>query len=73
MLERGPAVIKLVFYGARRITNKINTHHDIYYQGNKQHHEISLLEKMALLKVVREGISEKVALNETQILRIYQV
>lgn len=60
MLEKGPAVIKLVFYGVRRITKKINTHQGIYYQGNKQGHEISLLEKMDLLKIVRESISEKV-------------
>lgn len=73
MLGKGPAFIKLVFYRARRITNKINTHQGIYYQGNKQSHEINLLEKTGSLKVVRESISEKVALSETQMLRICQV
>lgn len=39
--------------------NKITPYWDIYYKGNKQDHELNLLENMALFKVVRESISEK--------------
>lgn len=59
VLEIGPAVIKLMCYGARRMTNKINTHKGIYYKENKQGREISLLEKTTLLKVVREACLRK--------------
>ena len=65
--------MKLVCCGARRTTNKINTYQGIYYRENQQGHEISLLEKMTLLQLVRDSISEKVALSETQILRMCQV
>lgn len=49
--------------------NKINPYWDIYYKGNKQDHEINLLEKMISFKVVRESISEKVVLSGTQTIR----
>lgn len=49
--------------------SKINPYWDIYYKGNKQDHEINLLEKITLFKVVRESISEQVALSGTQIIR----
>lgn len=53
--------------------DKISTYQGIYYKENKQGREISLLEKMTLLKVVRDSISEKVEPSETQIQRMCQV